>query len=570
MTKPNPVTELARIAGSFGRAAAREKERLLREIERRQRFGVRDLAALHDVVCFLLAYPDEARVRRGVDELAGRLRELLAASGLDGDSDALADTGFPGSVCHYEFSLPVLARMSRRFPGCFEVDWDELEDQEPLVNTLGLLVTSGECQGLDDIHLDLSTWIRAAKPHPEATDLSFLLPLFESSSYDVTTRDHLWEMCAVPIRYRLDRGAARCEIRLRVGTRLHYQRKDFARELQPLAATIRRPLRDVQRLNHREGDVVIDAALASLCARSLEIRTLSYANARDVWLAAGDRGLQIALIGVVPGYRDPLECHYLALVIKNGVPIAYGPATVSLGCCEMGLNLFPEYRGAEVRFVYPQFMRAIHHVLGAQYFYLTSYGMGEDNPAAIRTGAFWFYRKLGFRPTNPAVEALAQEEEARMRADPSHRSSRRMLHRLSHTEAFFDVSNGACRPLDAGAIGLRQSRFLTHEFGMDRARAERQCIQRAARLLGAPSVKREPDAARRAWSMLGPIVCLIPDLDRWSARDKGRLLRIVRAKGKPSEAGVDRMILAHAPFMDALQGLARSVSSSRTSPGPSG
>ncbi len=267
------------------------------------------------------------------------------------------------------------------------------------------------------------------------------------------------------------------------------------------------------------------------------------------------RGLAIALIGVVPRYRDPLESHYFFLVLKNGVPIAYGPSTVSLGCCEIGINLFPEFRGAEIRFIYPQFMRTLHHALGARYFFLTPYGMGEGNPAAIRTGAFWFYRKLGFRPVNPAIEELAREEEERMRREPGTRSSVTMLRRLSHTAAFFDLSDGACRPLDLGAIGLRQSRFIAESFAGDRGQCTERCIRRLAREMGLPKTPRLDPGERRAWEMLTPLLARIPGLADWSARDKRGLRRILRAKGGPSELAVDRLICAHEPLRAGLREL---------------
>ena len=257
----------------------------------------------------------------------------------------------------------------------------------------------------------------------------------------------------------------------------------------------------------------------------------------------------------MPRYRDPLESHYCTLVLKNGVPIAYGPGTVSLGCCEIGLNLFPEFRGAEVRFIYPQFVRALHQLLGASYFFLTPYGMGRDNPAAIRTGAFWFYRKLGFRPTNPDVEALALQEEQEMRAKPGYRSSRAMLRRMSDTSVFFDLSDGECRPLDLGVIGLHQSRFIAKINGGDRRRAVKSCISRVARSLGYKGVAKLSAERRRAWEMLAPLLATIPDLEYWSASDKKRVLRILYAKGGPDEREVDRMIRAHRRLCESLREL---------------
>ncbi|MHC5063797.1 MAG: hypothetical protein ACYTG5_07470 [Planctomycetota bacterium] len=555
MTKTNPITSLARIAGCFGPQHARRKARLLTKIERLDRPGTRDLRILHDSLCFMRAYPDDATVLRWTKRVSARLREWIAADRVGEDSPLLADSGFPGSINRCDFSLPVLIRLQRLFPDCLDIDWDEFEEWETLANALGAMITPGECQGLDDIYTELSAWFAAARPRPLSNDLEFLLALFTGADLDEATRDLTFEACRVPIRYRLaEPGAGRCEILWPID-RVHFQKKDIGQERQSLAAQIRRPFTDSLRLPAARGEDFIDLAIRSLSARNLEIRTLTYGNPRDVTLCNCGRGLQVALIGVVPAYRDPLECHYCVLIVKNGVPVAYGPATVWLGCCELGLNLFPEFRGGEIRFIYPQFMRAIHQVLGARYFFLTAYGMGENNPAAIRTGAFWFYRKMGFTASNPEVEALAREEEAKMRADPAHRSSPAMLRRLSHTEAHLDLSTGDCKKLDLAAIGLAQSRFIAAKFGVDRRRAEQHCIRRAARILGETDIGKTNSPRRRAWSLLAPILCMIPDLPTWSAADKKRLLRIVHAKSKPSESGVDSLVHGHARFKAALFGL---------------
>ena len=555
MTLHRSIADLVRSAGTFGADAAKRKLRLLTRIADGKRCSARDLLQLHDALCFLRAYPDNAQVLSAVESLIRLLRPWLHSLDIDPDSPLLENEGFPGAVTRYEFSLPLLQRMQPRFRDCFEIDWDELEDPNPLVNALGLLVTSPECQGLDDINLELGDWFAAARPDRSETDLEFLISLFANGSLGDAATDLFYESCSIPIRFELaEPGTARSELIWPVD-RVHYQKQDLDRKRRTLASVVRRPFTHARKLSARQGEAIIALAQGALCARSLEIRTLSYANAHDVTLADCGRGLQIALIGVVPRYRDPLESHYCTLVLKNGVPIAYGPGTVSLGCCEIGLNLFPEFRGAEVRFIYPQFVRALHQLLGASYFFLTPYGMGRDNAAAIRTGAFWFYRKLGFRPTNPDVEALALQEEQQMRATPGYRSNHAMLRRMSDTSVFFDLSGGECRPLDLSAIGLHQSRFIAKIHGGDRRRAVQACISRVARALGHPGVAKLSPERRRAWEMLAPLLATIPDLEHWSARDKQRLLRILHEKGGPGERGVDRMIRAHDRLCVALREL---------------
>ena len=123
--------------------------------------------------------------------------------------------------------------------------------------------------------------------------------------------------------------------------------------------------------------------------------------------------------------------------------------------------------------------------------------MGEGNPAAIRSGAFWFYRKLGFLPDHPAVERIARAEEARKAARPGHRSDRRTLRKLSHTQAHLDLSGGRCRPFPFGALGVALSRWIA-ERARRRPRARGAALFRARRTPLGPRPRRPRAAGARA------------------------------------------------------------------------
>jgi hypothetical protein len=143
-----------------------------------------------------------------------------------------------------------------------------------------------------------------------------------------------------------------------------------------------------------------------------------------------------------------------------------------------------------------------------------------------------------------------------MREQPGHRSDRAMLHRLSHTDAYFDASDGACAPLDLGALGVRLSRLFADRFGGDRSSGVRRCVAEVARALSLRGFARWPSPRRRALEILAPLLSLIDDLPRWPERDRHRVARIVHAKGARSERSADRLLLAHAPLREALRALA--------------
>lgn len=269
----------------------------------------------------------------------------------------------------------------------------------------------------------------------------------------------------------------------------------------------------------------------------------------------------VALVGVVPGYREALESLYTALLLQNGVPIAYGPASVAAGCCELGLNLFEEFRGVETRHVFAQYLRVLHQVLGARAFFVTAYGMGAGNPEALRAGSFWFYRRLGFRPSNPAVEVLAQTEEARLGASPGARSDLRTLRRLSDTSVWFDLSRGACRPLALGRIGLAVTRRIVAEHRGEREAGRRRDATRVARALALGGT-----VPRATLELLAPVLALDPELERRPARERARLARFCRAKAGPSEGGADRWLQSCPGVLAALSRAAEPMAPGRTSP----
>jgi hypothetical protein len=499
----------------FGKGAARTKHRLLGQIAAVHRLRKRDLTHLGETLEFLRAYPDNPAVLRGVECLIPRL---------------------PPTDVVYEYSYGVVRRLLEIAPNTVEIHWDSLDDHETLTRILGLLVESAEGDGLADEGVGLEEWFQQSRP-AGTTDLGFLVGLLERSGLPDPVRVHLFESCIIPIRYRGPRGA---ELRLPT-RRFAYQRNAIERERFPIEPFIKRAAAPVT----RSGRALVDLALQALCARQLEIYPLIYANNADAVMVDGGRGVRIALVGVNPDWRGPLESLFCFMVFKNGVPVAYGPVGVFGGSCEMGINLFPEFRGGEVRHFAAALMRVLHHRLGVDHFFLTRYGMGHKNPAAIQSAAFWFYRKLGFRPTNPEVEALALAEEARMIADPIYRSDRATLLRLSRTEAFLDLSGGDHRPLDVRGVSAAASRLLAAAADADRHRMVARQATQISRLLGV-------DPKARAVRALAPILCLIPDLPEWSVRDREQLACFLQAKDAPSEARAARITSRHSKLLEAL------------------
>lgn len=556
-----PVRALSALARTFGPEAARQKRAWLERLGAARRLSATQLVSAQETLLFLLAYPDDAATlagaRAAVRHLGGWSAAVRARS-----PAALADTGLPGSAMVDTYGFPLLQRLSRLFPGDLELDWDEAPDTARLQAAVVQLLHGAEVPGLDDITLDWDDWFAACRTDAGQRDLELLLRLFERAPLRPTEREWRFDGCELPVRWRLDaEGSARSELLWPVA-RPHFRRRAPARSGASFTALVRRPLADPGRLARAAGQRFVDFAAAALAVRQSEIRPLSYGNPADVTLVECGAGLVVALVGAVPEYREALESLYTVLVLQNGVPIAYGPASVSAGCCELGLNLFDEFRGVETRHLYAQYLRVVHHVLGARYFFLTSYGMGAGNPEALRAGSFWFYRRLGFRPTRARVEALARAEERRLARTPGARSDMATLRRLSDTAAFLDLSAGRCRPLALGRLGLAVTRRLTQAYGGERELGLRRDVARVRRALQPRAV-----LPRAALELLAPLLALDDELERRPRRERAALERFLRAKAAPSEVGADAHLSACPGFVDALR-RAAPPAPDQDSPGP--
>jgi hypothetical protein len=71
---------------------------------------------------------------------------------------------------------------------------------------------------------------------------------------------------------------------------------------------------------------------------------------------------------------------------------------------------------------------------------------GFNNPDGIKSGAFWFYYKYGFKPVDPELKALAENEYHKIKTKKNYRSTEKTL--LRFTESNIGVSLGGKLPLN--------------------------------------------------------------------------------------------------------------------------
>jgi hypothetical protein len=550
------VDALGACASRFGAAARREKLHLLARLAGTPVTSAAMLDRLHEVLCFLRAYPDDAAVQDAADQalrdIAPRVRRLTSTA-----RARLHDSGIADTDLDYPFGLPMTSWLATRFPSDVTIAWPKFDGGERLEEALSLLVTPTEGEAFTEGGLGWRRWLRLAGGE-RRSDLEVLLRLFRAATMSEDAREWLFESLELPIVWRL-RGAApsRTLLRLRDAPTA-WHRTELRRGGIELSREIRRPLRPPRPANRALAAAVIEAARASMATRARELHAFANPNADDVLVADPGDGLRIALVGLRPDDRLPLDAYYAYLAFKNGMPISYGGGWGCFGTLEFALNIFESFRQGESAHLIGHILRVYDQVFRMRRVVVDRSQIDESNREALESGAFYFYAKLGFRPIDPEVRGLAEAERSRIARDPGYRSSMAMLKRLGQSNLALTLDSDAPTTTVTGSrLAALVTDHITRAFDGDRRAATADATTRVARALGVRDWRRWPGPERRAFERLSMVIALIPDLARWPADERQRLRQVMRAKGGVSEAVYVARLDAHRRVRESLHALAR-------------
>jgi hypothetical protein len=321
-----------------------------------------------------------------------------------------------------------------------------------------------------------------------------------------------------------------------------------------------RPLPSWRRAPPALARELIETARVAMATRSRELHAFSYPNAEDVLVGEMGRGLRVALIGLEPAFRLPFEGYYAFLAVKNGVPVGYGGGWCLFETLEFGFNVFESFRQGESAWILGQVLRAYRRVFGMRTVVVDPYQLGAGNAEALRSGAVYFYHRLGFRPRGRDVLRVLEGELAKIARDRRYRSPLLVLRRLAREEAYLTLPGGSLEPerrVRARDLAALVTREVARRHQGNREAATREAVDRVARVLGVPRWTGWPEPERQAFRRWALVAALVPDLDRWPGPDRARLVRMIRAKGGRGEGPYVRRLLGQARLRRSLEALIR-------------
>jgi hypothetical protein len=206
-----------------------------------------------------------------------------------------------------------------------------------------------------------------------------------------------------------------------------------------LAEELAQPSPQLQKLSVTQGERALDLAREASTIRYRELYGFTHGDPKHVYRAELGRGVELFLMGLPAERRLPLRAYHAAMIYKNGVAIGYFEGLSLFERMESGFNLYYTFRDGETAWLYARTLNVMHDFTGVTAFSLDPYQIGYGNEEGIESGAFWFYRKLGFRPVRKDALQRALKEEEKIKTRKGYRTSPATLRKLAASPMILEL-----------------------------------------------------------------------------------------------------------------------------------
>lgn len=401
------------------------------------------LIRLHELLLFVRAYPHNAAVARLAErELRDFGDRVSEAREHDVELSSLEYpnvSGIAGTPVIDTFSFYIVRWLVEQHPSQLAIYWDWFENENRLAETWPRFMPLLQEDANVEANVPYRKWLAAARGRK--AEISWLIEQFDKLEKPDSEKAELYDSQQLYVqwtpRFRSTRTGLRCPAR-----GMFYHREPFIQRRDVnLRDELNAPPPVFQKLSLQDGERALDLARAASTVRYRELYNFTHGDPAHAYHADLGRGVQIHLFGLPPDKRLPLRACHATMIYKNGVPIGYFEGISLFERMESGFNLYYTFRDGETAWLYARILNAMRHFAGVTAFAIEPYQIGHENEEGIQSGAFWFYRKLGFRPADQKVLRLTENEEEKILSQKNHRTSARTLRRLAESPMIFELDD---------------------------------------------------------------------------------------------------------------------------------
>ena len=436
------LEQLDELKTKFGPAEAKRVLALLRRLSRQKFRDTDSLLRYHELLLFVRAYPHSSAIMRAAEnELNGFAKRVAWLSDQDVDISPLEHpevSGMAGTPVTDTFSFYIVRWLMKRYPSQISIYWDWFEDENRLAVTWPRFIPLLAEESYVEANVPYREWLGAARGH--RPELAWLIDRFNELPLSDDAKAEIYDSQKLYVQWTPSFRASRTGLRGQARRMFYHRGPLIQRRDIDLNYEVVQPSPPLQKLSATEGERALDSAREASTTRYRELYAFTHGDPNHVRHAELGRGVELFLMGLPQDRRLPLRAVHAAMIYKNAVPIGYFESLTIFERMESGFNLYYTFRDGETAWLYARVLNVMHHFTGATGFSLDPYQIGHENEEGIESGAFWFYRKLGFRPVRPELLALAEKEEEKIATRKGHRTPPATLRQLAKGPMIFQLS----------------------------------------------------------------------------------------------------------------------------------
>lgn len=470
----DPFNALHKLLTDFSDEGTAKKLRALNQCALVEPRNPKLIIQYHNALLFLLSYAESESVVLLAQKEIQRIESFVSTKSQL--KEVLSGSGVTATDTVGAYSLTLIKCLLKKFPHAISIH--SFEDKAPHPKeVLKFILPEAEFALLDDEKLNALNWLKKASGfNDKAKILNWLINTFEFFNADGLIKDHLFESLKLYVQIKtLDNTFSKSFGHLKIDQR-YYHSEGLLKKFDEVEL-INRKLPNETKLSALQKADIITAARVALCLLNRETDPITYCEEQNLKYYKLERGLSIALFSIDSERRLPLESYIGFMMFKNGYPMAYGGAWLFGKRSLIGINIFESFRGGESAFVFAQLLRCYRMAFGAAYFEVEPYQFGKNNPEGIRSGAFWFYYRFGFKPCNKKLYELALKEHLKITNTKGYRTSAPTLKQFTGANMFVHFDSPPIVPPDPTDISKSLTRIITTQFNGDRNKALKHSIK---------------------------------------------------------------------------------------------
>ena len=465
------VSQLFSIRNSYGKELPSQKLFLLKAIDKEKPTSKKDVKAYHSVLLFLIAYPDNRSI---YTQATFSLQQLhLHIQSYKRLHDSLYNTGINNTQLCAAYSFEMVKWMRTNYKKNIRIrDFEAGEAQIQFI--LSVVMPKVESEIMQDGNAEWRSWLKRSMKKEEDL-LDRLIAVFDETDIRPEVKDELWS--AIGINIEIDLSAPGT---LPDSLFIPYYHHSLIKKKNDRAVKGIHPPKVY--LEKDEAAQIIECSRMILVKHLREIDPITFTSAELISYYRLPRGYSIALMGMVPERRHPIDSYMGYAVFKNGVPVAYAASWVLFDSARIGLNLFPAFRGGESKYIFEQVLKIHRSVYRLKRFSTDPYQIGKDNSDGIHSGAFWIYYNAGFRPIEEEQRQISATEAKKIKSIKGYRTPENVLKKLAESRLELVLDKKAVQ-FDVTDLSRAYANILKKQYNNKRKPAEELALKKLAAIL---------------------------------------------------------------------------------------